>query len=88
MANKHNVLALDNALRACVNAEALALVEVELGPAPLGIGERRFMVDIGLVPQAVQDLSPDRRFRSCKEDDKGTTSLGVEWGAYPQVAVR
>ena len=52
-----------------MNAEALALVEVELGPAPLGISERRFMVDIGLAPsgragpkprQALQELQRGR----------------------------
>ena len=80
MASKHNVLALDNALRVCVHEGALALVKVELGPAPLGIGEQRFMVDIGLAPQAVRDSSLDRSFWSCKEDDKGNTSLEVEWG--------
>jgi hypothetical protein len=80
LASKRNVLALDNALRVCVHEEALALVKVELGPAPLGIGEQRFMVDIGLAPQAVRDSSLDRRFWSCKEDDKGNASLEVECG--------
>ena len=73
MANKHAVMALENAMKSSLPDGTLSELVIDNAPRQLVHGERRYIVDVEDLDEDVKNLSPDRTHRVCIEQADGVT---------------
>ena len=78
LANYHSMLGMDQAMEACCG---IGLVRFR--PArrlePLGLGVERILVDTTELPEAIQEVSYGRAWRSILRSPDGSTHLEAAW---------
>ena len=81
-ANRHNVLALENACKSGLPGGCLKEFVVDVVPERLPQGAQRYEVPIEEVALDIQADSPDRFLRMCVELPSGENRWECEWGPH------